>query len=65
MLRVAEGEIVQRTSVVHGGGTMLEDEEKVLISKLTTNGECTHPDHSYSMEEGGFCCWNRVNIRKK
>ena len=55
---------MQRTSVVHGG-TMLEDEEKVLISKLTTNGECTHPDHGYSMEEGGFCSWNRVNIRKR
>ena len=61
MLRIAKGNIVERTPAVHGH-TLEEDEEKVLICELT-NGECTHPEYSYSLEEGGFSSWKRVHIK--
>ena len=62
MLRIAKGTIVEKTPVVHGY-PFTEDDEKVLISELT-NEECTHPDNEYSLEEGGFCTWKRVDIKK-
>ena len=51
MLRIAKGNIVERTPAVHGH-TLEEDEEKVLIFELI-NGECTHPEYSNLFSGGG------------
>ena len=61
MVRVAVGEIAKRMESVHGN-PLLETEERVCVTELT-NGELTRD--GYDIEEGGFCSWNRLDIRKQ
>ena len=61
MVRVALGEIAERTDCVHGN-PLLEGEERVCVTQLT-NGELRRD--GYDIEEGGFCSWNRLDLRKQ
>jgi hypothetical protein len=62
-LRIAIGEIVDRTENVHGH-PLIEEEQKVKITQVTA-GPCTHPVYKYSLEEGGYCSWKTADIRLK
>ena len=61
-VRVAVGIISERGST--HGNPLRENEEKVEISQLTA-GALEHPKYGYSLEEGGFCAWDRAEIRKR
>ena len=63
MVRVAKGEIIERSKTVHGK-TLKLNEEKVLVTEHT-KGELTHPDYGYPVEANGFCSWNQENVRKQ
>ena len=61
-VRVAVG-IIRERGLTHGN-PLMENEEKVEISQLT-NGALEHPKYGYSLEESGYCAWDRAEIRKR
>ena len=53
---------IRERGVVHGN-LLMETEEKVEIAQLT-DGALNQPQYGYSVEEGGYCAWERADLRK-